>query len=206
MKATIYIPYASSDPQYDFQYEGEELTPKKYIKMEKDEYNNHKHGVDVMVSTSLGYNMSINGYEKRRIKVKNQSYKSHTCKCNIRNIDGSEVFSGELDRHWINKDQFGLIIYLDQKELDDKYDLGVDLKMWMIDSQKIMNSDRLSEEERIYHLPKKDFKIDFDEGKSHALLKNCKFGKLMTSAKDKFGKPTVSTFGIIVERIIFLKK
>ncbi|MGX8774690.1 MAG: helicase-related protein, partial [Bacillota bacterium] len=43
----------------------------------------------------------------------------------------------------------------------------------------------LSDEEKIFHLPKKDFKIDFDNGKSHAVLKNCKFGKVMTSVKKK---------------------
>ena len=34
---------------------------------------------------------------------------------------------------------------------------------------------KLSDEEKMFHLPKKDFKIDFDNGKSHAVLKNCKF-------------------------------
>lgn len=206
MKATIYMPFASSDPQYDFNYEGEELTPRKYIKMENDEYYLHKGGVDRMVSTSLGNNMSVNNYDKRKINVKKQSYKYHKCDGNIRFINGSDVSKEQLDWLWANKQQFGLIIYLNQKELDEKYDFSVDLRTWMVDSQKLMNSDRLTEEEKIFHLPKKDFKIDFDEDKSHAVLKNCKFGKLMSSAKDKTGKVTVSTFAIIVEKIIFLRK
>ena len=172
--------------------------------MENDEYYLHRRGVDHMISTSYGNNMSINNYEKRKINVKPQEYKYHECDCNIRGSNGYDITPSELDRLWANKEQFILFVYLNQSEVEKKPDLETDLKMWMTDSKKIMVSDRLSEEEKIFHLPKKDFKIDFD--KSHAILKNCKFAKIMSTSRDKFGKVPVNSFAMIVERIIFTKK
>ena len=129
---------------------------------------------------------------------------NHECDCNIRGSNGYDITPSELDRLWANKEQFILFVYLNQSEVEKKPDLETDLKMWMTDSKKIMVSDRLSEEEKIFHLPKKDFKIDFD--KSHAILKNCKFAKIMSTSRDKFGKVPVNSFAMIVERIIFTKK
>lgn len=205
MKATIYIPFANGDAVNGFKYEGEELSAKKYVKMENDEYYNHKQNVDYMVTSSLGNNMARNPYQKRKINVKNQNYSFHTCDGNIRNIDGSEVTVAQLDRRWANKEQFGLFIYLDDKQFQTRPDLETDLKMWIQDSQKIMNITKLTEEEKVFHLPKKDFKIDFDNGKSHAVLKNCKFGKLLSSIRKANGEPVISSFAMIVEKIIFTK-
>ena len=188
-----------------FRYEGEELTAPKYVKMEEDEYYGHKDGVDRMVVTSLGNNMAYNPYKKRKINVKNQSYAFHLCEANIRNINGSDVTQQQLDRLWAEKEQFGLYIYLSEKEFMQKPDLETDLKMWIQDSQKIMNVASLSDAEKVFHLPKKDFKIDMDGGRSHAVLKNCKFAKLLTSIKKANGEPMITSYAMIVERIIFTK-
>ena len=177
MKATIYIPFANADAVKGFCYEVEELTANKYVKMEEDEYYTHKDGVDHMVVSSLGNNMAYNNYKKRTINVKNQTYAFHRCEGNIRNINGSEITVTQLDRLWANKQ----------------------------DSQKIMNINKLSDEEKVFHLPKKDFKIDFDNGKSHAVLKNCKFAKLLSSIVKANGEPMITSFAMIIERIIFTK-
>lgn len=206
MKVTLYIPFANGDAVNGFKYEGEELTAKKYIKMEEDEYYGHRRSVDHMVITSLGNNMSYNNYEKRKINVKNQTYAFHRCNGNIRNIDSSDADTSQLERLWANKEQFALYIYLDAQEFSKKPDLETDLKMWIQDSQKIMKIGSLSDQEKMFHLPKKDFKIDFDEGKTHAVLKNCKFAKLLSSIKKANGEPTITSFAMIIERIIFTKK
>ena len=195
MKATIYIPFANGDAVKGFCYEGEELTAKKYVKMEENEYYGHKDGVDYMVVSSLGNNMAYNNYKKRKINVKNQTYAFHKCEGNIRNINGSEITVTQLDRLWANKEE----------QFKNKPDLETDLKMWIQDSQKIMNIDKLSDEEKVFHLPKKDFKIDFDNGKSHAVLKNCKFAKLLSSIVKANGEPMITSFAMIIERIIFTK-
>ena len=184
MKVTLYIPFANGDAVNGFKYEGEELTAPKYVKMEEKEYYGHKDGVDHMVVTSLGNNMAYNPYQKRKVNVKNQVYAFHKCDSNIRNINGSDVSVSQLDRLWANKEQFGLFIYMDEQQFMTKPDLETDLKMWIQDSQKIMNIANLSDEEKMFHLPKKDFKIDFDNGKSHAVLKNCKFAKFLNNKKN----------------------
>mgnify|MGYP006967381399 CR=1 FL=1 len=38
MKVTLFIPFANGDAVRGFNYEGEELTAKKYVKMEEKEY------------------------------------------------------------------------------------------------------------------------------------------------------------------------
>ena len=132
-------------------------------------------------------------------------YAFHKCDGNIRNINGSEITVTQLDRLWANKEQFGLFIYLNEQEFIRKPDLETDLKMWIQDSQKIMNIAKLSDEEKMFHLPKKDFKIDFDNGNCHAVLKNCKFAKLLSSIKKANGEPMITSFAMIIERIIFTK-
>lgn len=207
MKCTIYIPFANGDAVNGFTYDrANELTAKKYVKMEEDEYYGHRKGVDHMVVSSLGNNMSYNSYEKRKVNVKSQTYAFHKCDGNIRNIDGTEVTSTQLDRLWANKQQFGLYIYLNEQQFLRKPDLETDLKMWIQDSQKIMKISALSDEEKVFHLPKKDFKIDFNGGNSHAVLKNCKFAKLLSSIKKANGEPMITSFAMIIERIIFTKK
>ena len=205
MRVTLYIPFANGDAVKGFNYEGEELTAKKYVKMEDNEYYGHKDGVDHMVVTSLGNNMAYNPYQKRKINVKNQVYAFHKCEGNIRNINGSDVSVSQLDRRWVNKEQFALYIYLNENEFKMKPDLETDLKMWIQDSQKIMSISKLTDEEKMFHLPKKDFKIDFDNGRSHAVLKNCKFVKLLSTIMKANGEPMITSFAMIVERIIFTK-
>lgn len=205
MKVTLYIPFANGDAVNGFKYEGEELTAKKYVKMEETEYYGHKDGVDQMVVSSFGNNMAYNPFQKRKINVKNQTYAFHKCDGNIRNINGSEVTTTQLDRLWGNKEQFALYIYLNEKEFVMKPDLETDLKMWIQDSLKILNTTKLDEVEKMKHLPKKDFKIDFDNETSHAVLKNCKFVKLLSSIRKTNGEPMITSFAIIIERIIFTK-
>lgn len=188
-----------------FKYEGENLTAKKYVNMENKEYYDHKDGVDLMVSTSYGMNMSINNFDKRRINATPQETEFHVCKGHIRNINGQEITQTELDRIWSNKEQFGLIFYLNQKDFDLNPDMETDLKMWMNESQNILNIPQYDEQEKIKHLPKKDFKIDF-KGDVHAILKNCKFAKLMSTTRDKRGRIPVSSFAIIIERLIYTRK
>lgn len=235
MKVTLYIPFANGDAVNGFQYEGEELTAKKYVNMENKEYYDHRDGVDQMVVSSLGNNMAYNPFQKRKINVNSQSYAFHTCDGNIRNINGSDINTPQLDRLWSNKEQFGLYVYLNEKEFIRKPDLEIDLKMWIKDSLKILNAPKLNEVEKVKHLPKKDFKIDFDNGKSHAVLKNCKFARLLSNVRkpvsklcnvcgyqketdrpitewtcpkcgtNHLGEPIISSFAMIIERIIFTK-
>lgn len=236
MKATIYIPFANGDAVNGFRYEGRDIKGAEYAKMENDEYYEHRDGVDQMVGNCLGNNIAYNPYQKRVINAKSQSYAFHKCEGNIRNINGSDVTTAQLDRLWANKEQFGLYIYLNEQDFLRKPDLETDLKMWVKDSLKILNLQQLPDEEKLKHLPKKDFKMDIDDGNSHIILQDCKFMKLLSNARKPvtrrcnvcgytnetekritewtcpkcgttfIGEPLIGSFGLIGKRIIFTKK
>lgn len=206
MKVNIYIPYYNGDAINGFEYEGDEITPKKYVKMEETEYLTHKDGVQKMVVTSFGNNMSINPYEKRRINVKEQDSSFHFCEANIVNFTRDDLTVEELENLWLNKQQFGLNVYLNERDYLENFEMETDIKIWISDSNKLLKLDSLTEEEKILHLPKKDFKIDFEDGKYEAVLKNCKFARLLSTLRKDDGKVMATSFSIIVERIIFTKR
>lgn len=194
MEAKIYIPYAQGDCVKGFVY-GRDISPKEYTKMEIDEYNGHKNGVDQMVQTSMGYNMAINNFKKRKINYNKQDYLFHECRCNVLNIEGDDETPSNLDRMYRNGEKFVEIIQLNTVDFNKNSDMEVDLNMWIQESKKVSNCKRLSDEEVIFHLPKKDFKLFIEEDKTTAILKDCKFLKLMGSK---------NSFAVMVDKIIFI--
>lgn len=195
MKAKFYIPYAQGDCVRGFRYD-REIKAKEYAKMELDEYDSHKRGVDQMVTTSMGYNMAINPFKKRKIDYNKQKYQFHECGCRLLNVDGVDETLSDLDRLYRTKEQFVEIVQLNFDEYVKNPDMETDLNMWIQESTKVMNCDKLSDEEAIFYLPKKDFKIYLEEDKSTAVLKDCKFLKMMGSK---------NSFAIMVSKIIFIK-
>lgn len=194
MKAKFFIPYAQGDCVRGFRY-GREIKAKEYAKMELDEYNTHKRGVDQMVTTSIGCNMAINPFKKRKIDYNKQKYQFHECNCRLLNIEGQDETLSELDRMYRTKEKFVEIVQLNTEEYLNNPDMETDLNMWINESKKVTNCDKLSDEEAIFYLPKKDFKIYIDEDKSTAVLKDCKFLKRMG------GK---NSFAIMVDKIVFI--
>ena len=194
MKAKFYIPYAQGDCVRGFTY-GREISAKEYTKMELDEYNSHKRGVDQMVTTSMGYNMAINPFKKRKITYNQQKYQFHECECRLLDIENQEETLTNLDRLYRNKEKFIEIVQLNAEEFNNKPDMETDLNMWIHESKKISNCNKLTNEEVILHLPKKDFNVYFEEDKTNAVLKDCKFLKNMGSK---------NCFAIMVDKIIFI--
>lgn len=196
MKAIIYIPYAQGDCVRGFSYD-KEISAKDYTKMEIDEYNSHKRGVDQMVSTSMGYNMAINNFQKRRINYNKQDFHFHECECRLMNIDGKDENTSELDRMYRNKEKFVEIVQLNAQQFNQKPDMETDLNMWFNESKKVSNCEKLSDEEVMLHLPKKDFKIYIKDDKTTAVFKDCRFLKLMGSR---------NSFAIMVDKILFINE
>jgi len=194
MKAKFFIPYAQGDCVRGFRY-GREIKAKEYAKMELDEYDTHKRGVDQMVTTSMGCNMAINPFKKRKIDYNKQKYQFHECNCRLLNIEGQDETLSELDRMYRTKEKFVEIVQLNTEEYLNNPDMETDLNMWINESKKVTGCKKLSDEEAIFYLPKKDFKIYIDEDKSTAVLKDCKFLKRMG------GK---NSFAIMVDKIIFI--
>lgn len=196
MKAKFYIPYAQGDCVRGFSYD-REIKAKDYARMELKEYNDHKRGVDQMVSSSMGYNMAINPFKKRKFDYNKQKYQFHECNCRLLNVDGEDETLADLDRMYRAKEKFVEIIQLNIDEYLKNPDMETDLNMWIQESNKVSNCNKLSDEEVIFYLPKKDFKIYIEEDKSTAVLKDCKFLKRMGSK---------NSFAIMVDKIIFINE
>lgn len=196
MNGILYIPYASGSCTKGFNYD-KPLTSQQYVQMENKEYYDHKDGVDTMMTTRYGNNMSINMYAKRRFNIPPQQYVFHQCNCVILNIDGKPQNIEELYHFAKTQEQFIIILNLNAKTIQDEPDLESDLRMWFDESVKVKNCNRLSDVEVMFHLPKKDFKLKIEGQNETALLKDCKFLKFMTNSKLR------NVFAIIVNKINF---
>lgn len=198
MRGIISIPYANGSCTKGFRYD-KPLSAQQFVQMETKEYYDHKDGVDSMMRTRYGDNMAINMYNKRKFKYTQQNYAYHTCNCIVLDIDGKPMSLNELKEHANTKEQFILILNLNEKQIKNDPDLETDLKMWFDESNKVKNCSRLSDVEVMYHLPKKDFKLKIETNNLNAVLKECKFLKFMSTS-------FINSFAIIVNKIIFVKE
>lgn len=196
MKATIYIPYANGNCVTGFKYD-KPLSMQEYVAMETKEYNDHYQGVDTMMYERYGDNMSINFYKKRHFDYQQQNYDFHQCDCNVLNMDGRQETVEQLKEYSRTGEQFVLILNLSEKTLKNDADLETDLKQWFEGSLKVKNCNRLSDEEVLYHLPKKDFKLKIAGLNETVVLKDCKFLEFMSSSYH-------NSFAIIINKIVFV--
>lgn len=193
MEATLYFPYANGDPTRDYRYRGKEISAKDYAKLIETDYNSKKQGVDDMMYTRFSDNMSINPFEKRRINVKKVSYSFFECPCQlktpikpVRDMDISELVNTAAD----SRKKLMVLFMLDKEYVDDQPDLTIELNSWLKQSSKILNEPRLSKEEKILHLPKKDLQIYV--GNQAFTLKDC---KIMET------KNTIRNFVVLVNSV-----
>lgn len=200
MKCTLYVPQSISDAQKGFQYKDKTLTDKKYIEILTEDYNNYKDTISMMVDNCyykarnvFGIGLSANNFKKIHREYVKQGYEYNSCDCLLYSMDGADENIDNLIRHFQNKEQFIDIIKL--SNITQNPDLETEFKMWIRESNHITNSNRLSDEEKMYNLPKKDMKITFHEAKSSAVLKECKIMEIYNS----------NTFAILVNKIIFVK-
>lgn len=194
MIGTLFVPYSNGDCINGFQYEKGTISKQEYIRIMESEYEKYRDAIDETVRSSFSRNMSINPFQKQNNKYKQQTFYYNECNCNILNIKGENCVIDELITYYQTKEEF--IIILDIKNLTSNPDVESDLKQWVRDSNKINNSMRLSEEEKIFNLPKKDFKVKFINEGSTAILKGCKLLEYQG-----FGK-----FAILVKNIIFIRE
>lgn len=209
MKGILYIPYANSSCVRGFTYD-KPLSSEQYVKMETKEYNDHKNGVDTMMLTRYGNNMSYNSYNKRKFNYKKQNYEYIECDCVVLNDDGKSQSVSELINYEKEQEPFVLILNLilkksdnklynenELKKISDNADIETEIKRWISDSTKVKNCKRLSDVEVMYHLPKKDFKLKLDN--KVFILKDCKFLKIMSSV-------SYNVFAMMVSKITMVKE
>lgn len=193
MKAVLYIPYANGDAEKGFNYKGESLTPGKFIKMVQTDYNGHKYGVDYMMRNNVYGNLSINQFQKEHYDYEHQDYAYGECKCDVYDMNQEDETIDDLIIHYQKGDQFIIILKLHGLKGDP--DIETDLKSWMVQSNKIQHSALLSDHEKMYNLPKKDFRIHFEDAGSNAILEGCKIMETYSS----------TALAILVKKIIFIR-
>lgn len=196
MKATIYFPYTQGDAKYDYLYQGRDISSEEYAKLNVAEYNKHKVGVDLMMNKETGrftHNISKNGFKKKRRNFKKVTYSFFECPCRLMNPKTQEITFDELMAIADGGKKSILMMQLDRGCVKQQGELNVELNSWVRQSRKILTEPRLSKEERIFHLPKKDIQIyDDDHNELPILLEGCKIVQT---------KNVVTTFVILINSV-----
>ena len=199
MKATLYLPYAVGDPVKGFRYDDPNFTDKKYIQIMTEDYNRYKDSVNMLVSSNYDRRRNVfwgSLWSGSKHKIKRsyvqQEYQYNSCDCFVRNIKGDDQSINELIKFYRSGEQF--IIILKMIKLTSNPDLETEMKMWLKESNHINHSPKLTEEEKIFNLPKKDFKLTFTDAKSSAIFKECKMVEGYSA----------SEYAVLVNKIIFV--
>lgn len=209
MNCVLYLPYSIGDPENGFKYNGgEELTDRKYVRLVVDDYNQYKDSVSSIVG-SMYYgsgNRFMSGLAKSNPLKTNfmekygkrgytrQDYEYYKFECDLYDMDGGEETIDRLLGYYRHGEQF--VIIIKAKGISENPDLETELKMWATESDHINRSGRLSEEEKLCNLPKKDMKIVFPKSNSSAILNECKLIKAYDSL----------SYAVLVKRILFVKE
>ena len=198
MKATLYLPYAIADPEKGFNYDDPSFTDRKYIQILTKDYVDTKDTVNMMISNNFdrrrnGFfgGISFNGNKIKRSYIQ-QKYQYNQCKCIVKDIHNNDEKIGNLIRYYRSKEQFVIILKL--INMSSNPDLETEMKMWLRESNHINFSKILTEDEKIFNLPKKDFKIEFDDTKNSAVFSECKIIEGYNS----------SEYAVLVKKIAFL--
>lgn len=201
MQATIFIPYANGDCIRGFVYKGKTLTRQEYDKLIREEYLQHKDGIDEMMTNQLGYNISFNNFKKRKIKYTQMTYFFHECPCEIYDIDGNNFTLSDLDALHRTGENFLIKLYLEPRAVLSNPDMQTDINLYVTESVKVHKCHRLgviSDEEMLLHLPKKDFKVCFKEDGSTAVLQKCQLLERIEGSNVRFV--------LMVDKLLFVNE
>lgn len=189
IESVVFIPFANTDPEQFLS--DKRFTTKQYVNMEIKEYEDHKDGVDMMmdpVSGRLGENIAVNPFEKRRIDVKQQSYSFFCGRCRLLTPKGQLMSMGQIKEYIQSGKKFLTILQYKKRDLEMEPDLNIEVQSWAQESKKLLDTDRINDEEKIIHLPMKTLGIEIvinkdmdNEEKWQLLYQKCKIVKIMGS-------------------------
>lgn len=189
IESVVFIPFANTDPEQFLS--DKKFTTKQYVNMEIKEYEDHKDGVDMMMDPAndlLGKNIAINPFDKRTINVKQQSYSFFCGRCRLLTPKGQLMSMDQIKEHIKSGKKFLTILQYKKRDLEMEPDLNIEVQSWAQESKKLLDTDRLNDEEKIMHLPMKTLGIEIvvnkgmnDEEKWQLLYQKCKIVKVMGS-------------------------
>lgn len=206
METILKVPYNYSDPNHDYDASDEiimdqsniasviawEKSKKEHEQKLVEAYKKYKPMIDRNINR-LGCNIAINNEgpkEKTNFKQQ-QTYFTET-KAIIRNMNNQEISIDELLEYHTTQEPFIIDIQLPIYEKNE--DLEPEVKAWIRETIRI-NREIDEAEDRLRGFSKRDFRIEFPNSKSSALLKDTKMVDIVNN----------HTFMFLVDRIIFSK-
>ena len=206
METILKVPYNYSDPNHDYDASDEiimdqsniasviawEKSKKEHEQKLVEAYKKYKPMNDRTINR-LGCNIAINNEgpkEKTNFKQQ-QTYFTET-KAIIRNMNNQEISIDELLEYHTTQEPFIIDIQLPIYEKNE--DLEPEVKAWIRETIRI-NREIDEAEDRLRGFSKRDFRIEFPNSKSSALLKDTNMVDIVNN----------HTFMFLVDRIIFSK-
>ena len=200
IESVIFLPYANTDPEHFLCKQ--QLTAKTYVNMEIKEYEDHKDGVDMMmdpVHGKLGQNIAFNPFTKRKIDVRQQTYSFFCGRCRLLDKKGRPLTMDDIKKDVEAGKRVIMIIQFKKKDLEMEPDLNIEVRSWVEQSKKLLDSDRLGDAEKLMHLPMKTLGIEVVDNKGtdkeemlQLFYRDCKIVET---------KGSYTTVAVLVDRI-----
>ena len=188
MRCKIYIPFQNYDAETGFNT-NITFTEEEYVNYITSEYNRNKLTFDDMNNFSMGamnQNNTVPSWMKKKEKV---SYIEGDA--SLLDIDNNEETIDNLLGYFKSGEMFIEQFFFDENpKLEDIYD---EFKIWFRESEQINRSSKLTDDENLRFLPKKEFKVSFGE-KSNAILHDCRLMERFSSRR----------YAVLVDKIEFV--
>lgn len=195
MIATLHIPFGYGDCVGGFEY-GKEIEQEEYANMLIKDYNDHSYGIDDMMTSRYGHNISVNSFTKENRKYRQQNQEFFSVDCYVSDKSFSDMRVEELLDLYKKGESFVIVIrFKDIRDIKADPDVETDIKLWMRETLKIDRSPKLTDVEKFKSFSKKDLKLTFKGSKMSAVLLDCKMVNVYSNTK----------FGFWVKKIRFTK-
>lgn len=206
MESVIYIPHANTDHR-NFIYRGNvDITTKMYLNMELKEHAEFERPIDIAMDPMYGMfgnNMAINPWwsdnSKRKLGIRAQKTIYSCARCIVKNRYGRPFTMENVKELVESRSKTVVIIEFKAMDMEREPDMLTEVKSWTNESMKILNIDpnRVSDEEKVLHLPMKTLGIEFKEGEGddaeilRVLFRDCKVVE----------RKGVNSVGLLVKRV-----
>lgn len=175
MRATAYIPYVDYNPETGFIAQ-KQLGEREYMETLMSGFDNN-------TRLLFGDGVSYDPYEKYIGKRKDLKFSYFKCNVMVCNQNSEDENIDKLIAFHRSRKMFFEQLYF--SSVDKIEDFQEEMKLWTIDSYKIIHAKKLSEGEKVNALPSKDIKLDFGNN-SFAIMHNCKIMEKITPKRYAF--------------------
>lgn len=205
MEAILKVPYSYSDPQHDFDVTREiyldgSIESQREWEKSKQEFEkkvvSHYRKYNPIITRNinkLGRNMAVNDEVKEQNNFKKQETYMTDTKAIVCDMNNKDMSIDTLLEYYQSGEMF--IIDLRLPVYDQNEELEPEMKAWIRETIQINNAPNLTDEERLVGYTKRDFRLEFPNCNSLAVLQNTKLVDIVNN----------HTFAFLVEKIIFVK-